>query len=158
MERERELEGLRGWLAFVGLGVVLTPLKIIFLSITPLFDLVDSDIWEALTTPGSESYHALWKPLVFGEIIINFALCFGWIVAAVKYFGKSSGFPFWFIMLSASWPFIVYADALAGKVVLPQEPLFDTKGWVDFIGSILSSTIWIWYMLVSKRVKATFVH
>jgi hypothetical protein len=158
MERERELEGLRGWLVLVGLGVVLTPIKIIVMTIMPLFEIIDSGLWAEFTTPGSEAYHALWKPVIIGEIVVNCVLCFGWIVAVVKYFGKSRSFPFWYITLSAAWVVFMYADALAGKAILPEEPLFDARSLGEFIGAIVSSVIWIWYMLVSRRVKATFVY
>jgi len=49
-------------------------------------------------------------------------------------------------------------DAFAIQLVLPDEPVFDTETTRELYRSIISGIIWIPYMLLSKRVKATFVN
>jgi len=57
-----------GWLILVGIGVVFTPLKIIFLLSTTYPPLFSDGAWEAITTVGSEAYSPIWGPLIIGEV------------------------------------------------------------------------------------------
>ena len=80
-----------------------------------------------------------------------------WIFIAYLFFMKKKIFPKVYIgMLIFSFLFIVL-DALAIKMVLPDEVIFD-KDTIRAMGrGAISMAIWIPYMLVSKRVKATFI-
>ena len=51
----------------------------------------------------------------------------------------------------------VLLDALAIKMVLPNEPIFDPYTVKELFQSIIAASIWVPYMLISKRVEATFV-
>jgi len=41
--------------------------------------------------------------------------------------------------------------------VFPSEPMFDPETIKEFARSLVACVIWVPYMLISKRVKATFV-
>ena len=48
-------------------------------------------------------------------------------------------------------------DASLIKVVMPEEEIFDPDTLNTLIRSIICGIVWVPYMLVSKRVKATFI-
>jgi hypothetical protein len=154
---EKNLEGLGGWLVLVGLGIVISPLRIIGMVFPIYSEIFSNGSWEVLTTPGTEAYNPLWAPILYGEMAINGALVLVWIFVAFLFFSKKNAFPKWYIgMLLFTLAFIL-VDALAIKAMLPNEPIFDPETTKELGRSLIASLIWIPYMLVSKRVKATFV-
>jgi len=151
-----ELKGLDGWLILVGIGVVIRPIYVLvaLYSLLPLFS---DSTWEAVTTVGSEAYHPLWGPLIIGEIIYNLVLVAVSIYLIYLFFSKHYLFPNFFIaILVASLIFIVL-DSWFLILILPNEPMFDPETTKEFARAFVVGIIWIPYMLVSKRVKATFV-
>ncbi len=158
MTETRNLEGLGGWLILVGLGVVLSPVRII-VQVFPIFSTVFSDgTWEALTVPGSAVYNPLWAPILLGELAVNVGSVVVWVFIAFLFFSKKSAFPKWFIgMILFTLCFIV-VDAISLKSVLPNEPVFDADTLREVTRTAIATLIWVPYMLVSKRVKATFVN
>ena len=113
--------------------------------------------WAVLTSPGSEIYNSLWAPLLLGEIAVNGALVLAWLFMAFLFFSKKSTFPRWYVgMLVFTLSFIV-ADALAVKHLLSDEPLLDPDMTREFSRALVATCIWVPYMLMPKRVKATFV-
>lgn len=154
---ENKLTGLRGWLILVGIGIVVSPLRIIF-QILPLYKGIFSDgTWEILTTPGTEAYNPLWAPVMLGELAINTALIFVWVFIAYLFLSKKIVFPKWYIGILIFTFLFIMTDALAVKSILPNEPMFDPDTTKEIVRSIVAMLIWIPYMLISKRVKATFV-
>jgi|SRR3989344_2065031 len=158
MTEEKNLKGLGGWLVLVGLGIIISPLLIIG-QIFPIYSqLFSNGDWAALTTPGTEAYNPLWAPILFGEMAINGGLVLVWVRIAFLFFSEKKVFPKWYIGILLFTLAFILIDALAIKSVLPNEPLFDAETAKGFGRSLVVSLIWIPYMLVSKRVKATFVN
>lgn len=157
MAKEKKLEGLGGWLILVGIGVILSPLRIIA-QVLPIFSQIfSSDSWAVLTTPGALAYHPLWAPILLAEIGINSVLVLAWIYMAFLFFSKKKIFPKLFIGISVFTLVFILVDALAIKAILPDEPVFDPVTAREFLRSLVGTIIWVPYMLTSKRVKATFV-
>lgn len=155
---EKKLEGIGGWLILVAIGIIVSPLRILALVIPLYADIFRNGSWELLTTPGNEAYHPLWLPIILGEITINAVFIIGWITIAFFFFLKKRIFPKVYIgMLLFTLSFIVM-DAYAIKAVLPNDPVFDPDTMKELGRTLIASLIWIPYMLVSKRVKATFVN
>ena len=59
MDEIDEKKGLGGWLILVGLGVVLTPIRILATYIPIYKPIFEDGTWEALTTVGSEAYNPI---------------------------------------------------------------------------------------------------
>jgi hypothetical protein len=152
-----ELRGLKGWLILVGFGVVLTPF-VLLATYIPLYQPIFEDgTWEALTTVGSEVYDPLWGPLLVGEIIYNSIMFTASIYLIYLFFSKHYLFPkLYIIIMLVSLVFIPF-DAWLVTLILPDEPMFDPETKKEFVRTLISCVIWVPYMLVSKRVKATFV-
>jgi branched-subunit amino acid transport protein len=113
--------------------------------------------WAVLTTPGTEAYNPLWAPILFGEMAINGGLVLAWIFIAFLFFSKKKVFPKWYIGILLFTLSFILVDALVVKSVLPDESVFDAETTKEFGRSLVVTLIWVPYMLVSKRVKATFV-
>lgn len=154
---EKTLEGLRGWLILVGLGVVLSPFIIATNVVKVFTEISPSDVWKALTSPDGAAYHALWAPLLISEFVANSALILAWGYIAFLFFSKRRIFPFWFIAAHVATVFIIVIDTMAVHYILPEMPRFDPETLQKFLRPIVALSIWAPYMLMSKRVKATFV-
>ena len=73
------------------------------------------------------------------------------------FFSKMKSFPKIFIAVTIFNFTFVVADAFVGKAIFPDEPVFDpdtTKEVARALGMII---VWVPYMLLSERVKRTFV-
>ncbi|MDR3352092.1 MAG: DUF2569 domain-containing protein [Zoogloeaceae bacterium] len=158
MAEEKNLEGLGGWLVLVGIGIVLSPLRIIVDNILPYYSILSDGTWDLLTTPGSEAYHPLWAPLLIGESLINGGLVLACIFTAYLFFSKKKHFPMCYIGVHLFSLAFLLIDAVAvTATVRPDIPVFDEETRKELARSLVSFLIWCPYMLVSKRVKATFV-
>lgn len=157
MTEEKNLEGLGGWLILVGLGIVVAPLRIIGVLFPTYAEMFANGSWAALTTPGTEAYHPLWAPILYAEMAINVGLILTWLFIAFLFLLKKRVFPKWYIGILLFTLVFIVLDALALKAVLPLEPVFDTSTITELGRSLVAVLVWVPYMLVSKRVKATFV-
>lgn len=155
---KRNLEGIHGWLILVAIGIIVTPVRLITVAMGTYPELFSTGAWEALTTQGSESYSPLWAPLIIGEILINVGLIGASLYMAYLFFAKKAVFTKWFIGLAVFNLVFTIANAIAIKLVLPSEPVFDQDTVRRHLPSLGAIVIWVPYMLISKRVKATFVH
>jgi len=154
----KDLNGIRGWLILVAIGVVVAPIKIIA-QIYPVYAQILTDgTWEALTTPGTESYSPYWFPILSGEIVVNIVMVVVSIYIATLFFTKSRLLPRWYIGLLVFTMVFIIIDAFAIRLVYPTGEIFDAQTLKEFARTVIASFIWIPYMLVSKRVKATFVN
>jgi len=171
---ERNLEGIHGWLILVAIGIIVTPVRLIsgvmgrYHAFFDQFVAGDTtSLWERLTIQGSGSYSPLLAPLIIGEMIINVGLTGAHLYMAYLFFSKKAVFTKWFIGLAAFSLIFMIADAFALKLVQPSQPWFGPAATreltillaaVIWIPSLFAVVVWIPYMLISKRVKATFVH
>lgn len=152
------VQGLGGWLIVVAIGIVFTPIKIAFDTMTLYSEIFTEGYWDLLTTPDTEYYHMLWKPIFLGEIGFNLMLLALWLWVALLFFNKKRQFPKWYIGALLATFVLIIVDALAVKLVLPDVPMFDADTGKEVLRTLVSCVIWIPYMLVSKRVKATFIY
>lgn len=154
----KNLEGLGGWLILVGSNVVLSPFVIAARTYKSYAEMFSSGVWDVLTSPDSMAYHALWAPLAIGEIILNSALILAWIYIAFLFFSKRRAFPFWFIAIHIATVCLIVIDAIVVHHILPDAPIFDADTLRELSRPIGAILIWAPYMLMSKRVKSTFLH
>ena len=156
MSEEKNLQGIGGWLILITIGIVVTPIRIIILMMTTYPEIFSTDVWEVLTTQGSEVYSPLWAPIIIGEILFNSGLVSAWIYLAFLFFTKRNLFPKLYIGIAIVSLVFIVADAFAVKLILPNEPLLDPDTIRELMRAVIMVVIWVPYMLVSKRVKATF--
>ena len=157
MKSEQELKGLGGWLILVGLGLLLSPVRLSIEMISMYQGFISEGAWGLLTTPTSPVYHSSWALHNVGEAIVNVAIVFFSVYLIYLFFLKKMIFPRYYCGFLLFIVIFLFIDALLIQIMLPDEPLFDEERGRDFFRSVLACLIWIPYMRVSKRVKLTFV-
>ena len=149
--------GLGGWLILVGIGVVLTPFRLLG-ELGQIYGPFFRDgLHEVLTTPGTDAYHPLWSTIIWGEVIGNAIILLATIYLIFMFFGKKALFPKLYIWIAVGSVVFFVLDALLVKIVLPEVPFFDPDTIKGLVRGVMTLVIWIPYMLLSKRVKVTFV-
>lgn len=149
-------EGLGGWLILIGLGLVLTPFLLLG-QLNLYKEIFSNGTWEALTLRSSDLYHPLFGVFMCFELLGNCVFLIAYICLAFLFFKKKRIFPrLWIITALSNLAFILI-DGLFGKVVFPNDPMFDQETLGEVVKQAISCAIWIPYMFKSVRVRNTFV-
>lgn len=157
MTDNNELNGLGGWLILVGIRIVIAPIRMLATLIPTYIPIFQKGTWKALTTVGSDSYTPYFGSLIIGEIAFNAVLMAASIYLIYLFFSKHYFFPKLFIGIVASSLAFILTDAWIATFIFPGEPIFDPDTTKEFTRSLIYCLVWIPYMLISKRVRATFV-
>ncbi|MEW6777511.1 MAG: DUF2569 domain-containing protein [Bdellovibrionota bacterium] len=157
MEDSTDIKGIKGWLAFVGMGVILSPLIIIGTSGPNYVKIFSDGTWEILTTPGTHAFQPLWAPVLIGEIIVNSGLVLAWSFAIFLFFATKKTFPSYYIGLRFAALVWVAVNPYIAELVVPDGRIFTPEVVQALIMDTVGTSIWVPYMAMSKRVKATFV-
>jgi len=153
----KQYEGLGGWLILVGIGVVLSPFRMLADVSKTYLPIFKNGTWEALTNPSSEFYNSYFSVVLTGEIIFNSIMILLSFYMIYLFFQKKKLFPKFYIWtLVISFIFIIL-DALIVSAVFPDTKVMDIDTAKELFRIFIVSIIWIPYMIKSKRVKATFV-
>lgn len=152
----QNLSGLGGWLILVGIGLVLKPVFVIA-SIGRSLGNFSLWKWHGLTEPGGVSYNPLWGPVLTFELLGQISLALLTLILLVLFFQKRRIFPRWFIGLMILNAVFVFADMLGVHFLGYSTDASMAIRTRNITNVIFGCGIWIPYMLVSKRVKATFV-
>lgn len=141
-----------------GLGLILS---IIYQSgaVAQLLELVNSETWSTLTSPGSDAYHPLWAPLLIFELNVNISLITLETITAVYFMKGKRILPRLMIVWLSALLVTTVADQYFSNLVpfIAQQPT-DPSDVKALARSIVGCVVWIPYFLRSKRVKATFVN
>jgi hypothetical protein len=151
-----DLRGLRGWLVFVGIGLCLTPLRLLK-TIGENVAAFNEDTWNALTMPGAPAYHPLWAPLLIGETILNVLLLGGSVLALWLFFGKRRIFPRVAMVWLLGGVIVSVLDLVLVQTIPAAAAGVTASDIREVIQAGTGALIWIPYFLASKRVRATFV-
>jgi hypothetical protein len=150
-----KLNGLGGWLVLVGIGLVLSPCRLLFR--------IDHSIgsfslwkWHALTNPDGMSYQPIWGPLLTLELLGQLTILTLEIFVIILFFQKRRIFPRWFITLLAVNALLVVGDAIGVQFLKTVSAATTTNLVGSIAQSFIGCCIWIPYMLTSLRVKTTF--
>lgn len=158
MVQEPELKGLGGWLILVGFGRVVSVLQSISIFITTFLPFFTDGTLEELTSPISQAYSPLWRPIIYFECVGNLIMLGLHIALLVLFFMRKRLFPKLFI---GTYIFI-FAFAIIDALILQYlQSTIELDLNVDAFAEIFQVlgvvVIWVPYMLKSVRVKNTFV-
>jgi hypothetical protein len=150
-------EGIGGWLVLPLLGLIVTPIRMVYQFLTDLWPVLNASTWNALTVSGSPAYHPLWEPLIIFEVVANIVVfAFGlWVLMA--FFGKYRQTPKLFIIWIASHAAMQLVDVILGSQIPAVAAETDQQSIMDLARALVGAAIWIPYFLRSKRVANTFV-
>jgi hypothetical protein len=150
-------KGLGGWLIVVGIGVVSTPIRMLVSALPVYWSIFTDGTWQAITSKSSEFYNPYFARLVVGEVIVNLIL-FGLSICLIYlFFKKHHRFPRLYIYMLIGSLLFVFLDAWLVSKVFPGIPFFDAEMALPLWGALFGALIWVPYMLVSERVRLTFV-
>jgi hypothetical protein len=130
-----------GWLVLPAIATYLTPI------------LMGYSAFETLRH-FSPSLPTTAQQIIIGAGLLSVALCIGWLYACVLLSRLDPYFPRMFVILSvanvvANFIVLVGMAAYTNSSVTPEDSR-------DAIRATMQAVIWVPYMLLSKRVKATF--
>ena len=150
------LVGIGGWLYLVAIGVTVTPFFLMFSVIAPHRHSFNQDVWEAMTTPGAESYQAGLGALIIGEVVGNLILLTGGGWQMILFYKRHRLFPAVYITMIVFSLVLVFGDTVVAGFVVKQSPGEVGSAYAEVVRSIAQAAVWIPYMLVSRRVQLTF--
>lgn len=136
--------GIGGWLLLVAVGLVLTPLVLLL-----------RVVLTAQVVGRLDERFATLITWIRIEMLANTLLLLYALYLLYPFFRKLPSFPTLFIGFLALSLLVVMADA-AAAVVIFELPL--DRGTIrDMARALIAALVWVPYMLVSRRVRNTFV-
>lgn len=157
MQKNKELKGLRGWLILIGIGLLLSISRQAHQLIAVYYPLFTNGTFTTATTPGTSLYSPLWGVVLISEALIISILTATYVYLSYLFISKHYLFPRIYIATLLASAIFVPLDAWVCSFVLVDVPMFDFSTLKEMTRALISTFIWVPYMLVSKRVKATFV-
>ncbi|PWU19553.1 MAG: hypothetical protein C5B50_06205 [Verrucomicrobia bacterium] len=151
------LQGLSGWLLLVGVGICAGLVWKAVFFIRSCRSFFSTVVWQAVALPGGEHYHPLFAPLLIFEVLSNLALIALNILAVCLFFTRRKPFPRTYIAMLLASLLIVLGDHLVARTIpyLAEDSTGEFPR--DLFRAVFQAALWCSYMLVSRRVKATFV-
>ncbi len=152
-----ELKGLGGWLVLVGIGLLFAPVRMV-VSLFPAYSQIFEDgVWQEMTNASSSSYIPYLGTFIVGEMIVNLIILGASIYLIYLFYYKHYLFPKIYIAVVVGSILFMLVDAWLLTKILPGEQMFTPESAGEFVRSLIAAAIWVPYMLVSKRVRLTFV-
>jgi hypothetical protein len=147
-QQESNPVGIKGWLILPAIGTILSP---IYLSIS-VFKMMPTleNIWAA-----KSSISTGLLAFVAVETILNFAFIIGWLAAVLLLALKSRYYPKAYVVLMCGMAAFLLIDMIVSAGAYNHQPEQDDL--MSLGRTVFVAAIWVPYMLLSKRVKNTFV-
>ncbi len=113
--------------------------------------------WSAMTTPGADFYHPYWSGFISLQLGVQLFWLMADLLLLVLFFRCSARFP----RLYSLALLLMLANGLAFSgglsLIYPDEPWLILQQWPEFIAMLIKAIIWIPYLLLARRSRATFV-
>jgi len=157
MQESTDLRGLRGWLVLIGIGLVISIARTAYSLLAVQYPLFTEGTFTVLSTPGTPLYNPLWGPILVSEALINAMFVATYAYLIYLFITEHYLFPKVYIATVLASAVFIPLDAWACSFVLVDQPIFDYNTTKELARTLIALFVWVPYMLVSKRVKATFV-
>ena len=154
---ERQPPKIGGWLIVIAIGLLLSLLQNLGGAVRSFLPLREP-VWTRLTDPSSPVYHPSWRGALIYEAVAACLYLVMNLVAVILFFGKRRLFP---IVTVVCIPLIFVmglVDHYLGSLIPAVASSAVHANSVSWLATkFVAMHVWIPYLLVSKRVKATFV-
>lgn len=148
-DKTSDKEGIGGWLVFVLLGLIVTPIRIGITLFTDFFPMVNDEFLMSI-------YPSL-KAVIYTELIGNISFIIFAIVLLILMLLKDRRFPKLMIIFYITNTIFVVGDAIYVSEVLDLEVLSgDDSSLKEIARAVIGTFIWVPYLLMSTRVRLTF--
>jgi hypothetical protein len=154
--KNNDLKGykIRGILILVGVSLIWSFLA----GLSRFLNVLAGENFVLLITPGSDYYFPSVELFLKLEMFSNFIFLILYLYLIFIFFKKDKRFPKFYIIFLL----ITLFFSIVEYILIPTLPLnfkmIDYNPWQELGKSIIFSLIWIFYILKSERVKATFIN
>lgn len=148
----QENKPIGGWLVLIGIGLCISPIRI-------FIDLLSSEVYlygDWLAYFGSENFSFSIGLLLLIETLFNAAALVFLPLIIVLFFKKRSSFPKIYIIFLIVYFVFILADTFIASALTGTESLTSLEE-KQLLKSFISTGIIASYLLLSERVKETFV-
>jgi hypothetical protein len=149
-----ELAGLRGWLILLGIGIVLTPFRLLVGTVAVVRRILSIAQWRALTEPEFSSYHPAAAAVLAFEAIFDLASVAYSCALVLVFLGRRRTFRLHYTTLVSATFVVQLADVLAARALHPEHDV--AKAVATLTQTFVWGTIWVAYLRLSRRASATF--
>jgi hypothetical protein len=153
-----ELAGRKGWLAFLGFGVTISPLR--FIAIVATASTYSQAGWTLVSSPGSPAYDAAWEPILTAALLINLTLFSIACYSVYLFWAGRRSFPLVYSALLALVIVSSVFDLAFYALFEPARKAMATPSEIQTFAKVFAipiAALWIVYLSRSERVKATFL-
>jgi len=156
VEAQRPLQ-IGGWLIVIAVGLVIGFIQSLTGMVRSLSNL-GGPVWARLTDPNSSVYHPYWRTVIIYEAITTCVYVVMGVISLALFFGHRRSFPVLaVIFIPSMFVMMLVNHYLAGQITfVAARPAHANYGQLLAV-RFVAMHIWIPYLLVSKRVKATFI-
>ncbi|MDB6096799.1 MAG: hypothetical protein JWM09_1077, partial [Francisellaceae bacterium] len=64
MKKQKNLNGISGWLILVGIGIIIGPIRLLAQLIVAYSPIISTEFWATITNPETEGFHPLLAPYI----------------------------------------------------------------------------------------------
>jgi hypothetical protein len=152
---DSHLKGLGGLLIIVGIGVFYTLFSNLHYILT---NVINNGGWLILMQPFNDLKfdEVDWVPVI--EVLLYFLTTILLIQLLILFFFQKKGFSKWYIGLKLIAMIIVFLEFYLVYYELPYSKELREQVIYSTATNVLGTMIWVPYMLVSRRVRFTFVN
>jgi hypothetical protein len=155
VDASARLNGIQGWLILLAIGQVLRPVGYIKPGLDLFSTMLNTNSWRSLTDPIESGYHPWWAPSLLFELFFNLASFVFCLLLIALFFRKRAAWPRCFAaFLILSVLGVVLDTLLVDRIPAAAESIATSMRNIGV--TTVAAAIWIPYLYVSKRVKATF--